>query len=148
MKVNPLYRLYEIVAVWLAGFNRDPVESIELTERQKFLHWMLQQPPERTVDHTKGWSGCAVGDYCHEILGDMSEIGAGIFAYDCELISDLGRIQHLATYGQTVVHLAKRGAFANLPPLPKEPKAAPFLLLAGTVLFMAAVAAVVANAVS
>lgn len=84
-----------------------------------FIDFVLNQPPSRVIDHDgdlidgalhSAWEGCAVGDYCREVLGcgrehfegqrltqaDIKELIDDQFIYDelnCSLHETYGDLQ-------------------------------------------------------
>ncbi len=146
MKVSIFQRILEYIVVWAAGFTRRPVE---LTEREKFLHWLAAQPAGRPINHSQGWYDCAVGDYAREGAGFKVERGETVaLAHRLGVYHEMGSNIFVGdTYGSAVRYFKRNGEYDNLLPLPKT-SPAPFLLLVAVVSSAALVAACIASSVS
>ena len=60
---------------------------------QEFVNAEATKNPERTIDNSKGWEGCAVGDFVHEYQTETlgADATANImFDFDDELFNVMG----------------------------------------------------------
>tara|TARA_B100000700_G_scaffold273550_1_gene317970 strand:- start:3649 stop:3933 length:285 start_codon:yes stop_codon:yes gene_type:complete len=85
----------------------------------ELLTWMDKQDPARPIDHSEGWSDCAVGDFARATASKNDDnLSPAVKRPDSEdLVEVLGNPNNYelgTTYGETVAYLKNEGFYAEI----------------------------------